>query len=311
MVEPSKPLCNNLKKYGDCKYGDKCHFSHALPKDTPCYYMKERGICERMDCEYKHPLPNSNLTFIRDKDFGDQDLSHGKKLLTHVVKTPEGIRLASSDGYLIFEGSPPLAMPGVVINAIRYFPEVPGHVCVAYYAKQTPPNFGFALACPTGLRVRQDQAHAGKIVDLVYAVVKGVHCIFTVSQDKTLKVWSASEISFTLQHTIDMGKVPHSLVLATPSRILVGLEDGNLFLWDFDLNQTALVPSGTLERITVLTKCENILVTGDGTGHLTMRSEPEYKEVFPAVQTATKHKAERLLVLRNAKGEDWLAVSDS
>jgi len=46
----------------------------------------------------------------------------------------------------------------------------------------------------------QNQAHTAKIVDIIYAPVKGQHCFFTASHDKQLKAWAVSpdEKSFAL-----------------------------------------------------------------------------------------------------------------
>jgi WD40 repeat protein len=112
------------------------------------------------------------------------------------------------------------------------------------------------LKQPPELALRMDMAHVQKIVDVVYANVNGVNCVFTASFDRSLKVWAiaADRKSLNLQITIDMGRAPLSMELATPTRILAGLDDGSLFLWDFNRNETAKVPLGNPDRITVLAK---------------------------------------------------------
>jgi hypothetical protein len=75
-------------------------------------------------------------------------------------------------------------------------------------------------------------------------------------------------LSLNLEITIDMGRAPLSMLLATPTRILAGLDDGNLFYWDFEPNVTARVPLGKPDRVTVLAKIEDSLYTGDGAGTL-------------------------------------------
>ena len=110
-MEPKpKAFCKNIEKHGSCKFGDKCHLSHvqAPKKDEPCYYFTQRGMCEKVNCAHKHPLPESTVTFRRDVAFGDQDLSNGKKLLTHAVLAGEQLILVYSDSSLVFQGTPSL-----------------------------------------------------------------------------------------------------------------------------------------------------------------------------------------------------------
>jgi len=76
--------------------------------DKPCYYITTKGFCERPDCAYRHPLPESTVTFKRDMAFGDQDVSNGKKLLTHAALAGDQLILAYSDSSLVFKGTPSL-----------------------------------------------------------------------------------------------------------------------------------------------------------------------------------------------------------
>lgn len=101
------------------------------------------------------------------------------------------------------------------------------------------------------------------------------------------------------------------MMLVNPESVLVGLEDGSLLQWDFEPNSTKKIDLGNKEKISVLTKCENLLFTGDSSGTLNIRSDPNFDPVFPPTQTVTKYKVDKILVLRNLKGEDWAVIGDS
>ena len=78
-----------------------------------------------------------------------------------------------------------------------------------------------------------------KITDIEYTNFDGKEIFFTCSLDATVKAWTVGpdQRSLVLAAEMPLAAKATSMQLATPTFLLVGLENGNLAGWDLLANK--------------------------------------------------------------------------
>ena len=124
-----------------------------------------------------------------------------------------------------------------------------------------------------------------KITDIEYTKFDGKEYCFTCSLDRTVKAWTEApdKRSLVLVAEFFLDAKATSMQIATPTFLLVGLDNGSLAGWNLVTNKIDKLAahSGANSAISHIEKNTTLLYTGDNAGRVQIRNTTNYQLLIP------------------------------